>query len=138
MAVVDEADRILLGRQARWPERRFSTLAGFVEPGESLEAAVRREVFEEAGVVVDEVVYRGSQPWPFPSSLMLGFFARATSTDIVVDGEELAQARWWSREELSLDLATGELLLPPTVSIARRLIEAWFGGPIRDAGEAWR
>jgi NAD+ diphosphatase len=138
MAVTDDEDRILLGRQARWPERRYSCLAGFVEPGESLEAAVRREVFEEAGVVVGEVDYRGSQPWPFPASLMLGFRGRASSTEITVDGEELAQARWWSREELGLDIATGELLLPPEVSIARRLIEEWYGGPIRDAGEAWR
>jgi NAD+ diphosphatase len=138
MAVTDDDDRILLGRQARWPERRYSCLAGFVEPGESLEAAVRREVFEEAGIVVGEVDYRGSQPWPFPASLMLGFRGRASSTEINVDGDELAQARWWSREELGLDIATGELLLPPEVSIARRLIEEWYGGPIRDAGEAWR
>jgi NAD+ diphosphatase len=138
MAVVDGDDRLLLGRQASWPPRRFSTLAGFVEPGESLEAAVRREVLEEAGVVVGEVVYRGSQPWPFPSSLMLGFAARARSAAVTVDGEEVAEARWWTREELALDLATGELLLPPTVSIARRLIEDWYGGAIHDAGEAWR
>jgi NAD+ diphosphatase len=138
MAVTDDEDRILLGRQARWPQRRYSCLAGFVEPGESLEAAVRREVFEEAGVVVGAVDYRGSQPWPFPASLMLGFRGLASSTEIAVDGEELAQARWWSREELGLDIATGELLLPPEVSIARRLIEEWYGGPIRDAGEAWR
>jgi NAD+ diphosphatase len=138
MAVVDDDDRILLGRQARWPQRRYSCLAGFVEPGESLESAVRREVSEEAGVRVSDVRYRGSQPWPFPASLMLGFRARAVSTEITVDGEELASARWWSREELALDIATGELLLPPEVSIARRLIEEWFGGPIRDAGEAWR
>lgn len=138
MAVVDDADRILLGRQARWPEKRFSTLAGFVEPGESLEAAVRREVVEEAGVLVGEVVYRGSQPWPFPSSLMLGFRAAAQTTEITVDGEELAQARWWTREELALDLATGELLLPPAVSIARRLIEDWYGGPLTGGGGVWR
>jgi len=138
MAVTDGRDRILLGRQSRWPERRFSCLAGFVEPGESLEAAVRREVFEEAGVVVEGVDYRGSQPWPFPASLMLGFRARAVSTEITVDGEELSQARWWTREELGMDIATGELLLPPEVSIARRLIEEWYGAPIRDAGEAWR
>lgn len=137
MAVVDEADRILLGRQARWPDKRFSALAGFVEPGEPLEAAVRREVVEEAGVVVGDVVYRGSQPWPFPSSLMLGFRACALTTQITVDGAELAQARWWSREELALDLATGELVLPPSVSIARRLIEDWYGGPLTDGG-AWR
>jgi NAD+ diphosphatase len=138
MAVVDADDRILLGRQTVWPPRRYSTLAGFVEPGEALETAVRREVLEEAGVVVKEVVYQGSQPWPFPSSLMLGFTARATSTDVRVDGEEIAHARWWSREELAADVASGELLLPPGVSIARRLIEQWFGEPLEDAAEAWR
>ncbi len=138
MSVVDRDGRILLGRQARWPDRRFSTLAGFVEPGESLEAAVRREVVEEAGVRVGAVEYRGSQPWPFPSSLMLGFRATAISTEITVDGIELAQARWWTREELALDLATGELLLPPGVSIARRLIEDWYGAPLHTAGDTWR
>ena len=138
MAIVDAADRILLGRQARWPARRYSCLAGFVEPGESLEAAVRREAREEAGVAVGEVVYRGSQPWPFPASLMLGFHARALTTEITVDGEELADARWWSREELALDVATGELLLPPAVSIARRLVEDWYGGALHDDGGTWR
>lgn len=137
MAVVDRADRILLGRQAHWSDKRFSTLAGFVEPGESLEAAVRREVAEESGVLVGQVDYRGSQPWPFPSSLMLGFRATALSTRITVDGAELAQARWWTREELALDLATGELALPPPVSIARRLVEDWYGGPLGDGGDAW-
>jgi NAD+ diphosphatase len=138
MAVVDDADRLLLGRQSRWPERRYSTLAGFVEPGESLEAAVRREVAEETGVVVDDVTYLGSQPWPFPSSLMLGFRAHASSTDISVDGEEVAQAGWWTREQLATDVADRVILLPPRVSIARRLIENWYGEPIRDAAEAWR
>jgi NAD+ diphosphatase len=135
MAIVDPDDRILLGRQARWPDKRFSTLAGFVEPGESLEAAVRREVLEEAAVVVGDVSYRGSQPWPFPSSLMLGFRGEALTTRITVDGDELAQARWWSREDIGLDIATGELLLPPAVSIARRLIEDWYGGPISDTSD---
>lgn len=138
MSVVDDADRLLLGRQRVWPERRYSTLAGFVEPGESLEAAVRREVFEEAGIVVDRVEYQGSQPWPFPSSLMLGFRAEATSTAVQVDGEELTEARWWTREQLAADVRSKELLLPPGLSIARRLIEHWYGGPIEDAEEAWR
>jgi NAD+ diphosphatase len=138
MAISDDAGRILLGRQARWPEKRYSCLAGFVEPGESLEAAVRREAWEEARIVVGDVEYRGSQPWPFPASLMLGFRARAVSTEITVDGEELAEARWWTREELALDIATGELLLPPAVSIARRLVEDWYGGPLQDGGSAWR
>ncbi len=138
MAIEDDAGRILLGRQAVWPPKRYSTLAGFVEPGESLEQAVRREVLEEAGVVVGDVVYQGSQPWPFPCSIMLGFSGRATSTDVRVDGEELAHARWWSREELAADIAPGELLLPPAVSIARRLIEQWYGEELTDAAEAWR
>ncbi len=137
MAIVDPDDRVLLGRQAAWPEHRFSTLAGFVEPGEPLEDAVRREVAEESGVIVGDVTYRGSQPWPFPSSLMLGFRGEALSTQITVDGEELAQARWWSREELAADLASGAVLLPPPVSIARRLIEDWYGGALPGSG-AWR
>jgi NAD+ diphosphatase len=138
MAVVDADDRILLGRQASWPARRFSTLAGFVEPGESLEDAVRREVSEESGIVVGEVSYRGSQPWPFPASLMLGFRGEAISTEITVDAVELAEARWWSRDELAADVQSGQLLLPPGVSIARRLIEDWFGRPLEAASEAWR
>ena len=128
MAVLDRADRLLLGHQAVWPPGRFSTLAGFVEPGESLEMAVAREVAEEAGVLVETVDYAGSQPWPFPASLMLGFYARASSTDIVVDGLEIAEARWFTRAELREATAAGEVLLPPTVSIARRLIEGWYGG----------
>ena len=138
MSVVDPDDRILLGRQRAWPAKRYSTLAGFVEPGESLEAAVRREVFEEAGVRTGQVLYQGSQPWPFPSSLMLGFRATATSIDITVDGEELTDARWWTRAELAADVRSRELLLPPGISIARRLVEHWYGGPIEDADEVWR
>ena len=132
MAVVDEDDRLLLGRQASWPEGRFSTLAGFVEPGESLEQAVRREVAEEVGVLVGEVTYLGSQAWPFPASLMLGFTARALSTDLRADEVEIAEARWVSREEMAADIAAGSLRLPPEVSIARRLIEHWYGGPLVD------
>ncbi|MGZ4651393.1 MAG: NAD(+) diphosphatase [Kineosporiaceae bacterium] len=130
MAVVDDEDRILLGRQASWPAKRYSTLAGFVEPGESLEAAVRREVAEESQVEIGDVEYRGSQPWPFPSSLMLGFRARALTTAAQADGVELAHARWWTREQFAADIASRELLLPPRVSIARRLIEDWFGRPV--------
>jgi NAD+ diphosphatase len=130
MAVVDDEDRILLGRQASWPPKRYSTLAGFVEPGESLEAAVRREVAEESHVRIGDVEYRGSQPWPFPSSLMLGFRARAVTTGAQADGVELAHARWWTRDQFTADIAGGELLLPPRVSIARRLIEDWYGGPV--------
>ncbi len=135
MAVVDDAGRLLLGRQAAWPEKRYSTLAGFVEPGESLEAAVRREVAEESAVEVGDVEYRGSQPWPFPSSLMLGFKAHALSTTAQADGVELAHARWWTREQFEADLASGDLRLPPRVSIARRLIEDWYGGEVSDAAD---
>jgi NAD+ diphosphatase len=138
MAVVDGEDRILLGRQASWPERRYSTLAGFVEPGESLEDAVRREVMEEAGIVVGEVAYRGSQPWPFPSSLMLGFRGEALTTDAAADGVELALVSWWGREQLLDDVRTGRLLLPPDLSIARRLIEDWFGRPLEGSTQPWR
>ena len=127
MLVSDEQDRALLGRQVHWPEGRFSTLAGFVEPGESVEAAVVREVKEEVGVAVGEVSYVASQPWPFPSSLMLGFMAKATSAEIRVDGEEIMSARWYTREELAAHTASGELLLPGRVSIARQLIERWYG-----------
>ncbi|MFZ0324189.1 MAG: NAD(+) diphosphatase [Actinomycetes bacterium] len=129
--VTDAEDRALLGRQAAWPPGRFSTLAGFVEPGESAERAVVREVGEEAGILVDSVEYLGSQPWPFPASLMLGFRARAAaSTDPVVDGVELSEARWFTREALAAEVLAGVVTLPPEVSIARRLIEHWFGGRV--------
>lgn len=137
MTVVGPDDRVLLGRQAAWPEHRYSTLAGFVEPGESLEDAVRREVAEESGVLVGAVHYRGSQPWPFPSSLMLGFRGEAISGEIRVDQVEIDDARWWSRDELQADIKAGKLVLPPAVSIARRLIEDWFGGPIPDDPTNW-
>ena len=130
MSVVDPDDRLLLARAPHWPERRFSTLAGYVEPGESLESAVRREVAEEVGVVVGDVVYRGSQPWPFPASLMLAFTARATSTDLTVDGIEIVDARWFTRAELGSALASGEVRLPMRTSVSRALIEEWFGGPL--------
>lgn len=130
--VTDDRDRCLLGHQAQWPTGRFSTLAGFVEPGESLEQAVIREVREETNVEVVDPEYAGSQPWPFPSSLMLGFFARAVTTDISVDGEEIAEARWFTRAELRAAVASGEVHPPGAVSIARRLVEAWYGGPLPD------
>jgi NAD+ diphosphatase len=132
MAVVDGSDRILLGHQSRWPERRFSTLAGFVEPGESLEQAVRREVLEEVAVRIGEVAYLGSQAWPFPSSLMLGFLAQAETTDAVADGEEIAEARWFERDEIAGLVASAAISLPPPVSIARRLIEHWYGARLAD------
>lgn len=130
--VTDDLDRALLGRQASWPKGRFSTLAGFVEPGESAETTVRREVFEEAGVRVGAVRYAGSQPWPFPGSLMIGFFADAATTQIQVDGIELGEARWFSREELGALVDSGEVAVAPGISISRRLVEHWYGGPLAD------
>jgi NAD+ diphosphatase len=130
MTVVDDEDRVLMGRQQSWPPGRYSVLAGFVEPGESIESTVRREVMEEAGVLVGEVAYLGSQPWPFPCSLMLGFTAQALSTTVRVDGDELAHARWWSREQLAADIVSGEVIMPPGLSISIRLVEAWYGGPL--------
>lgn len=130
MLVHDDEDRCLLARGPQWPEGRLSVLAGFVEPGESLEHAVAREVVEEVGVHVVDPRYLGSQPWPFPRSLMLGFFARATSTELVLDLEEITEARWFSRAELLAALESGEVRLPSEVSIARRLIETWYGGPL--------
>jgi NAD+ diphosphatase len=127
MLVHDGGERALLGRQARWPAGRYSALAGFVEPGESLEDAVAREVAEEAGVAVADVVYRSSQPWPFPASLMLGFHARWAGGEPTVADAELEDVRWFAREELAAT-ARGEtdLHLPPPVAIARRLIDEWL------------
>lgn len=130
MLVVDGDDRALLARQPRWPERRYSTLAGFVDPGESLEDAVRREVAEEVGVVVGAVDYLGNQPWPFPASLMVGFFAEALTDAIEVDGEEISEARWFTREEVRTGAEAGTLLLPRGISISRTLVETWYGGPL--------
>ncbi|MGI4893843.1 MAG: NAD(+) diphosphatase [Janthinobacterium lividum] len=142
MAIISPDDRLLLGHQPVWPENRYSVLAGFVEPGECFEDTVRREAFEEAGIVIgselEDVRYLGSQPWPFPASIMVGFAARATTTEIKVDGAEIALARWFTREELAAALADGKVLPPPGVSIARRLIEAWYGGPLPVPGDdAW-
>jgi NAD+ diphosphatase len=131
MLITDDQDRVLLGRQGAWPEGRFSTLAGFVEPGETLGDAVRREVMEEVGVEVGDVTYAASQPWPFPSSLMLGFFGRALSTDIHVDEDEIAEAHWFTRDEVTELTASGKLLLPPDVSISRWLVNTWHGGDVQ-------
>lgn len=133
MLVTDGDERALLGRQAVWPEGRFSTLAGFVEPGESLEDAVRREIHEESGIDVGTVTYAGSQPWPFPSSLMLGFFAEAASFDIAVDGVELEDARWFTREQVTEMTAREQIALPTSISISRYLIDTWHGGTITGA-----
>lgn len=125
IVIVTWRDACLLGRQASWPEGRYSTLAGFVEPGETLEDAVCREVFEEAGVRVVDSDYHSSQPWPFPASLMLGFTARADDPAIVI-GDELADARWFEVDEFLRSLRTRELLLPPPLSVSYRLIEHWL------------
>jgi NAD+ diphosphatase len=126
--VTDDQDRALLGRNEAWPAGRYYTLAGFVEPGESLEAAVRREVLEETGVIVgEEVLYAGSQPWPLPASLMLGFYAKASSFDIDVDQDEIAEAKWFTREDVRALVEAGTMALPGAISISRRLIEGWYG-----------
>jgi len=128
MLVTDQDDRCLLARNRRWPQRRVSILAGFVEPGESAEQAVAREVGEETGITVSRVGYVGSQPWPMPQSLMLGFRAAASGDlRLRVDDEEIAEAHWYSRDELRAALTEGDILLPPPVSIAHRLIESWYG-----------
>ncbi len=123
-------EALLLGRQDAWPAGRYSTLAGFLEPGETLEDAVRREVAEETGVTVGEVTYFGNQPWPLPASLMLGFLGRATSDAIAVDGREIQDARWFTREQMRDEAGTGTLVLPGGVSISRSLVEHWYGGPL--------
>ncbi len=130
MLVVDDEQRALLARQTRWPATWMSTLAGFVEPGETLENAVAREVLEEVGVQVGTVSYRGSQPWPFPSSLMLGFHTTATTTELRPDGSEIVEARWFTRDDLAAACTAGEVRLPPRFSISRWLIELWFGAAL--------
>jgi NAD+ diphosphatase len=133
MLVVD-GDRALLGRQARWPPRRWSAFAGFVEPGESLEEAVAREVEEEADVRVDAIAYRSSQPWPFPASLMLGFTARYAGGEARTRDGELEGVRWFSRAELeAMREGRAEDFLPPRDAIARRLVDAWLDAPARPA-----
>ena len=130
VAVVDDEDRVLLGHNAAWPQGRFSTLAGFVEAGESAEHAVAREVAEETAVVVDRVDYRGSQPWPFPASLMLAYRGHAATTAVTVDGHEVTDARWFTRNELAAATASGDVLLPMRTSVAYALITDWFGSPL--------
>jgi len=128
IVLVHHGDRVLLGRRPSFPPGRFSVLAGFVEPGETLEAAVAREVAEESGVAVqpETVAYVASQPWPFPASLMLGFTAAARTTEIAPRDGELEEVRWMSRDELRRSVAAGDLLLPPPVSIARHLLDMWI------------
>jgi NAD+ diphosphatase len=131
MLVTDPDDRCLLARNAAWPQRRFSILAGFVDPGESAEQAVVREVHEETAIKVENVAYLGSQPWPMPRSLMLGFRADAPAgQQIRVDNEELTEAIWFTRPQLLASLQAGELAIAPSVSIARRIIEYWYGAEL--------
>ena len=136
--ITDDDDRLLLGNNARWEKNRYSLLAGYVEPGESLESAVIREVFEESGLTVVNPTYVGSQPWPFPASLMLGFTARiAPGTNpnaTIADGEEILSLRWFTRDELRSSI--DEIILPGPVSIARALIEKWLGEEFPQ-GDAW-
>lgn len=119
-------DKILLGRQASWPENRYSVIAGFVEPGESLEQAVAREAYEETGLELTNINYYRSQPWPFPQSLMVGFTAVATHDTIKLLDQELEQAHWFSREEIKRKISNGSLLLPYKYSISRALITQWL------------
>jgi NAD+ diphosphatase len=126
--LVESGERCLLGRQAGWPVPMYSALAGFVEAGESLEEAVRREVKEESGIAVSDVRYFASQPWPFPASLMIGCLARATTSEVTVDKSELEDARWFTRAEILAALrapGTGVVMVPPPLAIAHHLIRAW-------------
>ncbi len=132
IVLVSRGDRCLLGRQPSWPEGRYSTIAGFVEPGESLEDAIRREVAEEANILVENVQYHSSQPWPFPSSLMLGFTATALSEEILLNDGELEDAQWFSRKQLR----SGFPKLPYRLSIARRLVDDWLLSDVDEISRA--
>lgn len=140
--VKDSQDRILLGRQKIWPAKRFSTFAGFVEPGESFESCVVREVAEECGGKVTEMNYLGSQPWPFPASIMIAYEAIISNPESVKeDGEEIEEIIWLTREELKSKTSSGDLLLPPIISVARAMINAWYGSNASEelrGGESWR
>ncbi|MDD9798865.1 MAG: NAD(+) diphosphatase [Gammaproteobacteria bacterium] len=126
IVLVEHAGACLLARQAGWEQQRYSVLAGFVEPGESAEQTVLREVREEAGVIVTALRYHASQPWPFPGALMLGYFAQAQDARIKVDGDELEHAQWFTRDALTRALQQNQLRLSPAISISHRLIEHWF------------
>ena len=134
IVIVEHEGRCLLGRQASWPEGSYSALAGFVEPGESLEEAVVREVREEAGVRVAAARYRGSQPWPFPHSMMIGFHAMASDPQIIL-GDELEDARWFRVEDLADGYASGHLRAPAAISIANRLLHDWLATQPGDAAK---
>ncbi|MCF6263674.1 MAG: NAD(+) diphosphatase [Xanthomonadales bacterium] len=132
IVLVSHGDACLLGRQASWPQNRFSTLAGFVEPGESLEDAVVREIWEEARVKLKTISYRSSQPWPFPAAAMAGFIAEATSRECEIGDNELETIRWFSSKELPQLLAKGEVYMPNRVSIAFQLVSEWYLGQTGD------
>ncbi len=136
IAIVTNREKCLLARQAVWPSKRYSVIAGFVEPGESLENAVAREVLEETGLIVNNVIYHSSQPWPFPGSIMLGFMAEAETVSITLHDQELEDAKWLSREEIIDKIKSKELKLSPGISISFRLIEDWFNSrskvPLRE------
>jgi len=135
VGITDAADRMLLGSNALWEANRFSLLAGFVEPGESLEAAVIREVHEESGLRVADPVYLGSQPWPFPASLMVGFRAHVPDGESTVgtpDGHEILELRWFTRDQLRDAAAAREIILPGPTSIARAIVEDWYGDEVDD------
>jgi NAD+ diphosphatase len=140
--VKDDKDRILLGRQKVWPKNRFSTFAGFVEPGESFEHCVTREVLEEAGVELTDINYLGSQPWPFPASLMIAFEAITNTPDLArPDGDEIEEIRWFSRAEMKSAIIDNSLILPLEISVARQMIKSWYGdGAESDlkGNESWR
>jgi NAD+ diphosphatase len=136
--VRDNDDRILLGHQPVWPEGRFSCFAGFLEPGETFEQCVAREVFEEAGVVLRDITYLGSQPWPFPASIMIAFDAVTDSPETArPDGAEITEVKWFTRDQLRAEAKAGTLLLPPSISVARKMIERWLGETVQ-GGETWR
>ncbi len=124
--LIHHGDRALLGRQKVWPAGMHSVLAGFVEPGESLEDAVAREVFEEVGIAIDEIRYHSSQPWPFPASIMLGFYGRARTAELSVNTDELESARWYHRDELLASPEDRVFRLPRRDSISYRLIRDWL------------
>ncbi len=140
IAAVVRGENCLLGRSPGWPEAMYSALAGFVEPGENLEEALRREVQEEAGIRVGAVHYVASQPWPFPCSLMIGCLAEAESEEIVVDEVELEAAQWFTREEVraALEAPTDRLILPPPVAIAHHLVRRWALGEDETTPKATR
>ena len=123
--LVQDKGKVLLGRQKVWPEGLYSTLAGFVEPGETIEHAVAREVYEESGLIVKNIIYQYSQPWPFPSSLMLGFTAEAQTKNIKYNDSEIEDAQWFSRDDI-LNFENQKKILPRMLSVSRRLIEDWL------------